>query len=287
MSSVRIMKLYTLVENTEGFHHCIAEHGLSIYIETDKHRMLLDTGQTDALIKNADTLGISLEKVDTVVLSHGHYDHSGGLLSFAAKNHDAVIYMQRKAAEPHYNMDRYIGIDPKILELPHVILLDGDYRIDEELSLFTGIKGRRYFPAGNRRLKMLKDGEKICDDFSHEQCLVIRQEEKQILLSGCAHNGILNILDKYRECYHTLPDYVISGFHMMKRDEAYTAEEIREIRQTAEELKKMDIRFFSGHCTGIPAFEIMKEIMGEQLQAIHSGEEIEWHSDSISHLYRW
>ena len=87
------MKIVTLVENTCGYEGCIAEHGLSLYIETEKHKLLLDTGQTDAVVKNAEVLGVDLSLVDTVILSHGHYDHSGGILPFSQINHTAQIIM--------------------------------------------------------------------------------------------------------------------------------------------------------------------------------------------------
>ena len=90
-------------------------------------------------------------------------------------------------------------------------------------------------------------------------------------MSGCAHNGVLNILDKYSELFDGKPDTVITGFHMMKKTD-YTEEEIGIITDTAEELKKTGIKFYSGHCTGIPAFNMMKEIMGDKLTAMHSGD---------------
>lgn len=161
------MKVITLVENTCGAENCIAEHGLSIYIETEKH------------------------------------------------------------------------------------------------------------PQGNKKLSCIKNDEKVEDDFTHEQCLVITQNGKRWLLSGCAHNGILNILDRYKELFGGEPDYVISGFHMMKPDAEHTEEEKAVIIQTAQELSQMKTVFYSGHCTGIPAFELMKEIMGEQLIALHSGKQIQ------------
>lgn len=268
------MRIVTLVENTEGKNGCIAEHGLCIYIETEKHRLLMDSGQTDASVKNAQTLGIDLSEVDTLILSHGHYDHSGGILPFSELNGEARIIMHEKAAQPHYNMDRYIGIDPDILKLPNVEFISSDKELDNELFLFTAVNGRRFFPKGNLRLKMIKDGEKVCDDFSHEQFLVVSQCGKKLLLSGCAHNGILNILDRYKEIFGSFPDYVISGFHMMKREGEYDNDEIAVIEQTANELNKLGTVFFSGHCTGQPAFEIMKKIMGDKLRAIHSGDEI-------------
>ena len=268
------MKLITLVENTCGNTACIAEHGLSIYIETDKHKLLLDTGQSDAAVKNAETLGIDLSKVDTVILSHGHYDHSGGILPLSRLNKTARIIMQSTAAQPHFNGERYIGIDKAILDLPNVELINGDVRLDDELFLFSHITGRRCYPQGNRRLLCEKDGRKVPDDFIHEQCLVITQGDTHILLSGCAHNGILNILDRYIELFGDYPDHGITGFHMMKRDGEHTEEEKAIIVQTAKELSQLNTVFYSGHCTGIPAFEMMKEIMGDKLLALHSGDEI-------------
>ena len=268
------MRIVTLVENSCGHEGCIAEHGLSIYIETEKHKLLLDTGQTDAVIKNAKVLNIDLSAVDTVILSHGHYDHSGGILPFSKLNHSAQIIMQRKAAEPHYKGERYIGIDTDILKLPNVRLIDGDMQLDDELFLFSSITGRRCYPQGNRKLFCLKDGIKTEDDFMHEQALVITQNGKRWLLSGCAHNGILNILDRYKELFDSYPDYVITGFHMMKRESEHTEEEKAVIIQTAQELSQLDTVFYSGHCTGIPAFELMKEIMGDKLIALHSGETV-------------
>ena len=155
-----------------------------------------------------------------------------------------------------------------------VISTDGDMELDDELFLFSGITGRRCYPQGNRKLSCLKEGVKTEDDFMHEQCLVITQNGKRWLLSGCAHNGILNILDRYKELFDSHPDYVITGFHMMKREGKHTEEEKAVIIQTAQELSQLDTVFYSGHCTGIPAFELMKEIMGDKLIALHSGETV-------------
>ncbi len=268
------MRLLTLVENSCGDEHCTAEHGLSIYIETEKHKLLLDTGQTDALVHNAAVLGVDLAAVDTVILSHGHYDHSGGILPFCKINDRAAICMQRAAAEAHFNGDRYIGIDPAILTLPNVHLLDGDAELDDELFLFSGVKGRRCFPPGNKSLTRLAAGVHVPDDFAHEQCLVLSQNGKKILLSGCAHNGVLNILDRYRALFGGDPDVLISGFHMMKRKAPHTAEELDVIRQTAQALAQTNILFYSGHCTGQAAFALMKKILGDRLQALHTGCEI-------------
>ena len=83
-----------------------------------------------------------------------------------------------------------------------------------------------------------------------------------------------SILDRYRELFNSHPDYVLMGFHMMKREGEYTAEEKAVIIQTAQELSRLDTVFYSGHCTGAPAFALMKEIMGDKLIALHSGETV-------------
>lgn len=270
------MKIVILMENTSEREGCLCEHGLSVYVETERHRLLVDTGASGAFVQNAATLGIDLGQVDTVVLSHGHYDHSGGILAFAERNSDARIYMQRTAGEDFYSIHEegpeYIGIDKRILELPQVRLLDGDFVMDEELALFSDITGRRLWPQGNLRLKR-KEGETLVQDaFEHEQCLVISYEDKRILISGCAHNGILNILDKYLELYGEEPEVVISGFHMMQKE--FSEEDIQKISNIAQELTGYHTRFYTGHCTGKVAYDVMKEIMGEQLKEIHSGKEI-------------
>lgn len=270
------MKIVCLIENTPGSPDCLYEHGLSIYVETSKHKLLVDTGATDAFLQNAEKLDIDLTKVDTVILSHGHYDHSGGILPFAEINPNARIYMQKAAGEDYLSIretgETYIGIDKKILNLPGVVLLEGDTRIDEDLSLFSHVTGRRFWAKSNLRLKQRCGEELVQDEFVHEQCLVIEQEGKRILLSGCAHNGILNILDRYREIYGSEPDVVISGFHMMQKE--YAATDWENIRATARELCNYKTIFYTGHCTGTEAYDVMKEIMGKQLHAIHSGEEV-------------
>lgn len=267
------MKIVTLMENTCGSPLCTCEHGLSVYVETQKHKLLVDTGASDAFLKNADALGINLTEVDTLILSHGHYDHAGGILAFQERNPKAEIYMQRSACEDYYHDERYIGIDKRIAGLSQVRMLDGDFRIDDELFLFSHIRGRKYFAKSNLLLSKRVNGKNMQDSFDHEQCLVITQGQEHTLISGCAHNGILNILSRYQELFHKDPEIVISGFHMMKKGE-YTQEETGIICETARQLSSMDTVFYTGHCTGSEAFALMAPYMGEKLAAIHSGTRI-------------
>ena len=276
----KMMRVFVLMENTSTKEGIQTEHGLSLYIETSKHRLLSDTGQSALTLENACKMGVDLESVDTVVISHGHYDHAGGLLSFASLNPKADIYMQRSAAGAFYHDERYIGIDKEILKLPGLHLLDSDQIIDEELSVFSGIRGRRLWPSGNRVLTEKIQGRDVQDTFGHEQCLVIKDQGKTVLLSGCAHNGILNILDRFRELYGEEPDVVISGFHMMKKSE-YSPDEIRSIEETAKELAGYKPMFYTGHCTSQPVIDLMLDIMPDNLKPIHAGDILElWYNNT-------
>ncbi len=271
------MKIINLVENTPGARGCLYEHGLSFYIETEHHKLLMDTGASEASLANARKLGIDLGGVDTVVLSHGHFDHSGGILPFARENPRARIYMRRTAGEDYFHQDpescRYIGIDKEILHLPGLVLTGDVCRIDGELTLFSGITGQRYRAESNRVLKRKDQDQYLPDTFDHEQCLVVTESGSSVLLSGCAHNGILNILDRYHELFNGYPDLVVSGFHLMQK-KAYTGEDILVIQNTARELLKTGSRYYTGHCTGLEAFDRMKEIMGDRLVYVHSGDRI-------------
>ncbi len=313
------MRIINLVENETGSSGCEAAHGLSFYVETEKHKLLFDAGPTKAVFRNAQKLGINLTAVDTVILSHGHYDHSGGILAFAQLNPAARIYIQHNAGGEFYAFDgegkgfRYIGIDKKILSLPQVQLLRGDTKLDDELQLFTVDVERRVFPlpSTNARLKKLFAGNYLQDDFSHEQNLLLTTAGKKILFCGCAHNGILNVLDALERKLGSgaLPDLVLGGFHLMNRagtpdavraeldkaaaEEPCTKAEVAapnraataipapageltdEVREIAERLKRYKAHFATCHCTGLPAFYQMKEIMGDQLSYVYSGDEVE------------
>ncbi len=275
------MRIINLIENTEGADGCAFAHGLSFYVETEKHKLLLDLGPSGETLQNARQLGIDLASIDTVILSHGHYDHSGGILPFAAVNPAAKIFMQASATGDYYADDgehapvryRYIGIDKNIAGLPQVHFLHGDTVLDDELELLT-IKERSHaLPFTNKRLLVRVGDTFQRDEFGHEHFLVIRQNGKTVLMSGCAHNGILSILDAYTAKYGAAPDLVISGFHLMKKTD-YRETELREIEEIARELKRYPTRFVTCHCTGTVAYDVMKAILGDQLEYVHSGEEV-------------
>lgn len=261
------MRILTLMEDTIQKEGLCAEHGLSVYVETKHHKLLIDTGASEKTWENARALGVDPEAVDLVILSHGHYDHGGGLPSFVKINPNARIYLSKDAGGAYYNLkngqEKYIGIDPALLTLPQVIPIDGDTRIDEEIFVFSEGLKKRMWPAGNETLKKKENGRWTPDDFCHEQYVVLEENSEYTLISGCAHRGILNILDRFHTLFGKYPTAVYSGFHLNK--ESYTKEEMQEIEDTAKELLSTGCEFYTGHCTTEPALTVFRKILGERL----------------------
>ena len=259
------MKIITLMDNTTNSEHLAAEHGLSLYIETDKHKILFDTGESNAFADNAKQLGVDLSAIDICILSHGHYDHSGGLLHFLSVNKQAPLYLSKHAFSACYHgQERYIGIDPQLaIQDDRLVYTDDICVIDEGLTLFSCNEKEKRCPIDSAGLTVLENGVYQDDLFLHEQYLLIEENKKRILISGCSHKGILNIADWFR------PDVLFGGFHFMNLDPE--TEDADRLRSSASVLLTYPTVYYTGHCTGQAPFDFMKAIMGEKLHAIHSG----------------
>jgi len=256
------MRIVTLVENTACRDALTTEHGLSLYIETGDHKILFDAGQSSAFADNAEKLGIDLSQVDLAVLSHGHYDHGGGLSCFLEINPTAPVWMNSHAFEDHYNgSDKYIGLDRSLLDSPRIRFAEEGQKLGEGLTLYSRID----CPHGIRPfgLTVKEEDRLVPEDFRHEQYLLIEEKGKRVLISGCSHRGILNIVQWFR------PDVLVGGFHFMKMDP-----EGQELEAAAAALMRYPCVYYTGHCTGKPQFDRLKESMGQQLHALHTGKEI-------------
>ena len=260
------MKLWTLMENTACSADFYAEHGLSLYLQTGDHKILFDAGQSEAFSDNAQKLGIDLNCVDMAILSHGHYDHSGGLTHFLACNDHAPIYLSSHAFEGHFNArGSDIGVSKQLEGNPRLRFVEEEQNIVPGLTLFTCNHQQLKWPIEPYGLSMEQDHRRLPEDFRHEQYLLVQEGETRILISGCSHKGILNLVQWFR------PDILIGGFHFMKLDPDVEADR-KTLTEAAQTLLTYPTVYYTGHCTGEKQFEFLKEIMGDRLQKLTTGQ---------------
>lgn len=257
------MKITCLTENTCKNNNFICEHGLSLFIEHEGLKILFDMGQTDLFYENAQKLGINLEKIDFAVLSHGHYDHGGGLKKFLEINKTAPVYISRHAFEPHYNgTEKYIGLDVSLKENERLIFTDDEFKISENISLFSCNTKERKHDLGSFGLNMKINGQFLPDDFRHEQYLLIEENGRKVLVSGCSHKGVMDITEWF------MPDVLIGGFHYSKLEPG------DKLKEYAKYLDEFNTEFYTCHCTGTLQYEFMKKYM-KKLHYISCSEQIE------------
>lgn len=259
------MNVTVLLENTACRSDIESEHGLSLLLETPKHRILFDTGQSDAFARNAAKLGIDLGTVDLAVISHGHYDHTGGLRRFLELNGKAPVLVNRHAFETHMARDgRNISMDQSLEGHKQIVLTGDMLELDVEVSLRTCNGVPAPFEDSSAGLFSVCEGKLRQDLFLHEQYLCLKLAGRRIVVSGCSHKGILNI------CRWLRPDVLIGGFHFMNVDVHGPGRE--RLDRAADALLAQGAQYYTGHCTGAEQFLYLKKRMGDALHALSGGQ---------------
>ena len=259
------MKWTVLVDNRTSTPALATEHGLSILLETERHRILLDTGTSDILVRNAERMGIDLGTVDYVFISHGHSDHAGGLKHFMAINDKAKVVVSPDALSGKFYSKRgrlhSITTTWPVIPDNRLIRVERSCEIADGIHVIARIPQVHPRPRGNQNLLAETDeGNIVLDDFRHELALYT----EGVLFTGCAHSGLENIL-----AASPLPiRWVVGGFHLL---DGYESDE--ELTDLCRRLKTKypDTHFFTGHCTGDYVFGVMKNRMGEYLRAFGCG----------------
>lgn len=264
------MKITMLVDNVsqQGLK---AKHGLSLYIEVNNHKALFDLGPDDTFIKNAKLKNIDLRKVDIVVISHGHIDHGGGLKHFLKLNNRAKIYIQKDGFAKHYSKLGFlkipIGLNKEFAVHNQVVVIEGNHKITDNLEVFT-VKTAKYknSPAN----KVLYQGDNI-DSFTHEQHLVVSDNEVVALFAGCSHSGVENIIETAK-CYK--PNVFIGGFHLI---DPFTKRLVS--NQYIDNIGSAignadDITFYTCHCTSMKGYLSLANKL-ENIKYLRAGDQIQ------------
>lgn len=277
------MKFRFLIENKTDNPGIIAEHGLSIYIEAQGKKILFDAGATNLFAANAAQMGVDLAAVDFAVVSHGHYDHTGGFPMFHEINPNAPIYIHRNALRVSYGTEggaldkggildkepcsiRWSDDELKALS-PQLMFTDGPVEICENIRITGTVKeAEGYEPTDFFYIYNGREPEP--DDMSHEQCLVIKEPEGLYIFSGCSHRGVISALNTGKSMYPgERVAALVAGMHL------YSASDEVRTRVTDEiAAENMDC-VFPVHCTGIKAICQLKTKLGDKCNVATAGDE--------------
>ncbi len=253
-----VIKVTTLVENSVGENKILqGEHGISFFIEVGdppRHSILFDTGQSRKFIDNARLLGIDLTAIEKVVISHGHYDHSGGFRAFVETfGNDFELVVGQGFFQPKYAVDgeklRFLGND-----FDKSYLLDKSIRTtclsQNRTEILPGIFALTNFSRltpyekANKRFRLFDGKDYQTDLFNDEIVLVLETKAGLVVLLGCSHPGPVNILKAITEQFEKPLHCILGGTHLIDASED-------RLNKTIQYLRNLDVSSLGiSHCTG-------------------------------------
>lgn len=264
------IQITVLIENTVRLPELKAEHGWSVHIETEYGNLLFDTGQSSQLIENAALLNIDLNRVDKVAISHGHYDHTGGLPELLKRNTEALIYAHSDIFKTRYykrpgGSPREIGITQKNLDLSRFLFSGEPVRLYPS-CITTGV-----IPIGDNYVttegNFYEDvgGDKL-DPITDDQALILESEKGLIVILGCCHAGLKASFEQVRRITGESSIYmVMGGMHLIDASEEL-------LKQTIETLREYSVkRIGLGHCTGHHGALILQSAFPDQCFPCNTG----------------
>ncbi len=275
-----MVKIKVLLENTKINNNLKKKHGLSLYIEYGNHTILLDVGPDGKFLFNSKVMSIDVSSIETLILSHNHIDHTGGLDVFCRENSHANIYMFGDKNDQYYakvaGIFKYsIGLKCSDESKKRIVSLDRDFQINAHANFIRNRVNTYHKPSLNKSLYRQTHGIMEQDPFLHEGILVIEDHNELVLFNSCSHNGVVNSVETVKEVF---PDKKVrayaGGFHlsnsMSKQNEEDSA-----LNEFAAYFLNKDIQLYTGHCTGKYPFNYLKKRLGDKIDQIHTGMELE------------
>lgn len=267
----------TVVVDNKSNENLTGEWGLCILAEYGDKKIMVDTGSSTLFLDNMKKLNLDVRDVDAAVLSHAHYDHANGMPAFFEANHKAKFYL-RLLAEPNcyhkkFIFKFYIGIPRNVLTkyANRIERVTGDYKLMDGVYLIPH-KTSGLSAIGKREMMFRKtENGWIPDDFAHEQSLVLDTDKGLVIINSCSHGGAANIINEVKETFPDKKVYgLIGGFHLFNKSE-------EEVRSVAAKIKETGIEYVcTGHCTKTRAYEILREELGDMVNQMKVGCQIEF-----------
>jgi 7,8-dihydropterin-6-yl-methyl-4-(beta-D-ribofuranosyl)aminobenzene 5'-phosphate synthase len=275
-----MLKIYILAENRTQRKEILAEHGLSILVEYDCFKVLFDTGQKEVFAANAKTAGIDLAAVDALVISHGHYDHAGGVPEFCRLNSKAPIYLHPEVFGEKYIAHHgkpagaSIGIPWDIVEIDswikRAVYVREPFRIHEKIMLSGQVlrnSSKKKIATGLIKKNAAGIFEK--DAVLDEQFLLIEGRKGIYLVIACSHQGIFNCLAHARQIFPAKKIYgIIGGLHLERYNKQQMQLLVAEFQAAGVE------KIIPLHCTKIQACHLLHSLFGDNCLLLNTGEEL-------------
>ena len=268
------LEITILAENTVEKRKLLAEHGLSFYFKYNGKEYLFDTGQGEVLLTNAEKIGIDLTEIDTVFLSHGHDDHTGGLKKLLQINPEVRVFAHSEIFLPKYKKTKkgleFIGTELKKSEIKNF------EAAETAVAAAAGIYNTGEIPARretyiNPRYIVEKEGREITDPFNDDTSLYIETESGIIILLGCSHKGVKNIINEIKaEIGDRKIAAILGGMHLKRA----SSEKLEDL---IEYFKEIDFQLLAPmHCTGREAAVKFKEAFGDRVKLASVGDSFEF-----------
>jgi len=276
------LRITLLVDHSSARPDLETEHGLSFLVEADDQVVLFDAGATKAAFRNAERLGTPWRRISRIILSHGHWDHTGGLVPFLQALPEAEVYLHPRAMAPKYSL--HPGKPVRTLSMPQEVQALLQARMGRlhwstaSMRLGKGIGLTGPIPRGHPEETYsgpfyLDPEGRDPDPLEDDQALWITTQQGIVLVLGCAHAGVANTLDHLRVLTgkkSTLA--VVGGFHLSAAPEA-------RIQSTLRALQKAHVqRVAPAHCTGPAATTAFQEAYGDAGQPLRVGDPLEFNA---------